>query len=102
MYYEKAGSHQPVAVEGGVHAPEKHPARPQVFQSKLQCKIRQQHQRPHHHTFQEGVSAAKIQKENLCVLIKSDSSLNGEVINHIFSVTFSKGLTGANLSCLET
>ena len=73
----KAGSHQPVAVEGGVHAPEKHPARPKVFQSELQCKVGQQHQRPHHHALQEGVSAGGIQIENVCVIIKSNSSLNG-------------------------
>lgn len=51
--------HQPVAVEGCVHAPKEEPAWPQVFQTKFQKEICQQHQHPNGHKLQERVRTAK-------------------------------------------
>jgi len=57
------GSHQAVAVEGGVHAAEEHPARPQVLQPELQDEVRQQHHGPHHHAFQKGVRTVNTKRQ---------------------------------------
>lgn len=55
--------HQAVAVEGGVDAAKEEPAGPQVLQSELQDEVGQQHQRPHHHKLQDGVRAARRQRD---------------------------------------
>lgn len=49
-------SYQAMAVEGGVDTSEEEPARPQVLKAKLQDKINQENQDPHHHKLQEGIS----------------------------------------------
>lgn len=55
-------SHQPVAVESGVHTPKEEPAWPQVLQSEFKDEICQQHQCPYHHTLQEGVRTGETQR----------------------------------------
>lgn len=58
MKSHSRGSHQPVAVESGVHTPKEEPAWPQILQSEFKDEICQQYQRPHHHKLQDGVRAA--------------------------------------------